>query len=169
MGGYSTGMKQRAKLACALVHDPRLLLLDEPTSGLDPAGREQMLDLIRKTGQTQGMAIVITTHLLADVEKTCDHVLVLDGGRLLRSGPLSSFHTQQPVLRIDAGRAAAQLAAALVARGADATTEGDQVRVSIQQWETYDHIRDAAVETGAPLIKMTPVSSTLADVFVQME
>lgn len=165
MGGYSTGMKQRAKLAAALVHDPRLLLLDEPTNGLDPAGRDQMLDLIKRTGTSQGMCIIMSTHLLADVEKVCDEVIVLDGGRLVRAGPLSAFHTEKPVLRIDIGAGAERFAAELAARGVSARIEGDEVLADIRGPETFDLIRDLAADSSVPLLRMTRITSTLADVF----
>jgi len=82
LGSYSQGMKQRLKLAQALVHDPDLLFLDEPTSGMDPPGREAMLDLIRDISEHKGISVVLSTHLLADVEETCDFVVVLKDGRL---------------------------------------------------------------------------------------
>ena len=85
IGGYSTGMKQRVKLAQALVHDPQLVLLDEPTNGLDPAGRDDMLGLIRRIGTEFGISVLVTSHLLGELERVCDHVVVIDGGRLLRS------------------------------------------------------------------------------------
>ncbi|MCK9518785.1 MAG: ABC transporter ATP-binding protein, partial [Dehalococcoidia bacterium] len=80
MRGYSTGMKQRVKLAQALVHDPRLMLLDEPTNGLDPAGRDEMLDLVRRTGREFGIAIVMSSHLLGEIERVCDHLVVIEAG-----------------------------------------------------------------------------------------
>ena len=80
IGQYSTGMKQRVKLAQALVHDPVIVLLDEPTSGLDPAGRDDMLRLIQRTGQEFGISIVLSTHLMGDVEATCDNIIVLEAG-----------------------------------------------------------------------------------------
>ncbi|MHC4606348.1 MAG: ABC transporter ATP-binding protein [Planctomycetota bacterium] len=83
--GHSTGMKQKVKLAQALVHHPKLLLLDEPTSGLDPRAREEMLDLVRDIGR-RGVSVVFSTHILPDVERTCDHVAILHRGRLLREG-----------------------------------------------------------------------------------
>ncbi|HET9613347.1 MAG TPA: ABC transporter ATP-binding protein, partial [Candidatus Limnocylindrales bacterium] len=90
IGGYSSGMKQRVKLAQALVHDPRLLLLDEPTNGLDPAGRDEMLELIRRTGTEFGIAVIVASHLLGEIERVCDHLVAIEGGRLLRSAPLGS-------------------------------------------------------------------------------
>jgi ABC-2 type transport system ATP-binding protein len=83
---YSTGMKQRLKLAQALVHDPPLLLLDEPTSGLDPAGRDAMLRLLLTLGREQGKSLLICTHLLGDIERVCQQVLILHRGQLLRQG-----------------------------------------------------------------------------------
>jgi ABC-2 type transport system ATP-binding protein len=83
---YSTGMKQRLKLAQALVHDPPVLLLDEPTSGLDPAGRDGMLDLLFRLGRDHGKSILLSTHLLGDVERVCDTVVILNEGRVLRQG-----------------------------------------------------------------------------------
>jgi len=83
LGGYSQGMKQRLKLATALVHDPDLLLLDEPTAGLDPPGREAMLALVRDISQNKGLSVILSTHVLPDVEETCNWVIVLKDGRVV--------------------------------------------------------------------------------------
>src|SRR3954453_51610 len=91
MGGYSTGMRQRVKLAQALVHDPRLLLLDEPTNGLDPTGREEMLDLVRRTGREFGIAVIVASHLLGEIERVCSFLVAIEGGRLLRADSLDTF------------------------------------------------------------------------------
>jgi ABC-2 type transport system ATP-binding protein len=88
---YSTGMKQRLKLAQALVHDPQILLLDEPTSGLDPAGREAMLRLLLSLGRDHGKSLLLSTHLLGDVERVCENVLIVQGGRILRQGPMEEL------------------------------------------------------------------------------
>ncbi|WP_219635381.1 ABC transporter ATP-binding protein [Nocardioides ungokensis] len=110
IGGYSTGMKQRAKLAQALVHDPRLVLLDEPTNGLDPSSRDDMLALVRRIGTEFGIAVLVTSHLLGELERVSDHVVVLDSGRLLRSSATTEFlHTTGTLLvevqgRTDADR-----------------------------------------------------------------
>jgi ABC-2 type transport system ATP-binding protein len=88
---YSAGMKQRAKLAQALVHDPVLLLLDEPTSGLDPAGRDAMLGLIRDLGTQHGKSIILSTHLLADVQAVCDRVVIVAGGTVRAQGPVAEL------------------------------------------------------------------------------
>ena len=88
---YSTGMKQRLKLAAAVVHDPRLLVLDEPTNGMDPAGRQDMLELARDLAHNKGMSLLFSSHLLPDVEFVCEHVLVLGGGRLLAQGNIQEL------------------------------------------------------------------------------
>ena len=91
IGTYSTGMKQRIKLAQALVHDPDLLFLDEPTNGMDPKGRDEMLELIRDLGHNKGVSLILSSHLLPDVEFTCDHLVVLDKGRIATSGQIGEL------------------------------------------------------------------------------
>src|SRR5438477_6837745 len=88
---YSTGMKQRIKLAAAIVHDPQLLILDEPTNGMDPAGRQEILDLARDLARNKGMSLLFSSHLLPDVEFVCEHVLVLGQGRLLAQGDVKTL------------------------------------------------------------------------------
>src|SRR5215207_3042623 len=88
---YSTGMKQRIKLAQALVHDPDLLFLDEPTNGMDPKGRDEMLELIRDLAINKGVNLILSSHLLPDVEHTCDRVVVLDKGSIAAAGPIEAL------------------------------------------------------------------------------
>ena len=88
---YSTGMKQRIKLAQALVHDPDLLFLDEPTNGMDPKGRDEMLELIRDLGHNKNVSLILSSHLLPDVEFTCDHVVVMDKGQVAAQGPIDDL------------------------------------------------------------------------------
>jgi ABC-2 type transport system ATP-binding protein len=88
---YSTGMKQRIKLAQALVHDPDLLFLDEPTNGMDPKGRDEMLELVRDIAHNKGMNLILSSHLLPDVEYTCDHVVVMDKGQVATAGPIEAL------------------------------------------------------------------------------
>ncbi len=102
IGGYSTGMRQRVMLAQALVHDPKLLLLDEPTNGLDPAGRDDMLGLVRRIGTEFGIAVILASHLLGEIERVCDFLVAIEGGRLLRAAPLVVVHRAD---RRRAGRA----------------------------------------------------------------
>ncbi len=114
---YSTGMKQRLKLASAIVHDPKLLVLDEPTNGMDPAGRQEVLELARDLAKNKGMSLLVSSHLLPDVEYVCDYVIVLGGGRLLAEGKiqdLKQVHQQSFEVRLkgDMGPFARRLAAA---------------------------------------------------------
>jgi ABC-2 type transport system ATP-binding protein len=95
---YSTGMKQRIKLAQALVHDPDLLFLDEPTNGMDPKGRDEMLELVRDLAHNKGVNLILSSHLLPDVEFTCDHVVVMDKGSIAASGPIADL--KQPRGRV---------------------------------------------------------------------
>jgi ABC-2 type transport system ATP-binding protein len=95
---YSTGMKQRIKLAQALVHDPDLLFLDEPTNGMDPKGRDEMLELVRDLAHNKGVNLILSSHLLPDVEYTCDHVVVMDKGAIATAGPIAAL--KQPRGRV---------------------------------------------------------------------
>jgi ABC-2 type transport system ATP-binding protein len=88
---YSTGMKQRIKLAQALVHDPDLLFLDEPTNGMDPKGRDEMLELVRDLGRNKNVSLILSSHLLPDVEYTCDHVVVMVKGQVAAQGPIQGL------------------------------------------------------------------------------
>jgi ABC-2 type transport system ATP-binding protein len=92
---YSTGMKQRLKLGQALVHDPQVLLLDEPTTGLDPAGREGMLRLLLDLGKNHGKSLLLSTHLLGDVERVCETVVILHQGQVLRQGQVEELRTRR--------------------------------------------------------------------------
>ena len=165
MGQYSTGMKQRVKLGQALVHDPVLVLLDEPTSGLDPGGREEMLQLVRRTGQDFGISIILSSHLMNDVESTCDRIIVLEGGRVTEQGTVAGFTTDTRVIVLDLNDKREEVATALAARGVSASVEGASLAVELQSEEQYDAIRDAVAEAGARLRRMSPRRRQLADIF----
>ncbi len=165
IGEYSTGMKQRAKLAQALVHDPLIALLDEPTAGLDPAGREEMQDLIRRTGKEFGISILLSSHLMGDVETTCDRIIVLDGGHVTEEGTLSLFTQETRSLIIDVDDKRDELVAALAKRGIEATVQGASIVVEQESEEDYDAIRDAVVEADARLRSMAPRRGSLTDIF----
>ena len=165
MGTYSTGMKQRVKLAQALVHDPLLAFLDEPTAGLDPIGRREMLELIRRVGREFGISIVISTHLMGDVERTCDSVVVLDAGRLLRTGVVSGLTQETEALEIDVVEGGAALLEALAARGLTARLDHNRLTMETVTGEEYDVIRDAIVASDALLYRLAPSRLALADVF----
>ena len=165
MGTYSTGMKQRVKLAQALVHDPVLAFLDEPTAGLDPMGRREMLELIRRVGGDFGISIVISTHLMGDVERTCDAVVVLDAGRVLRTGMVSAFTEETETVVVELVEGAKSLARVLERRGLHAALDGSRLTLQQVSAEDYDTLRDAIVESGALLYRLAPVRHELADVF----
>jgi ABC-2 type transport system ATP-binding protein len=165
IGSYSTGMKQRVKLAQALVHDPVLAFLDEPTAGLDPLGRSEMLELIRRVGRDFGISIVISTHLMGDVERTCDSVVVLDAGRLLRTGPVSGFTEETETLEVELVEGAAALADELARRGLPVRLDGSRLLLERVSAEDYDTVRDAIVTTNAVLYRLAPARLTLADAF----
>lgn len=169
MRGYSTGMKQRVKLAQALVHDPRMIFLDEPTAGLDPAGREEMLELVRKTHREFGISILLSSHLMADVERTCDRILVLQAGRLVQSGEVSHFttETESVFIEVDANREA--VVAALEERGVQVRADGSGLQVDGTDASVYDLVRDAVVAAGAPLRRMAPRRRALAELFTRPE
>ncbi len=169
IGGYSTGMKQRAKLAQALVHDPRLVLLDEPTNGLDPSSRDDMLTLVRRIGTEFGIAVLVTSHLLGELERISDHVVVLDSGRLLRSSATTDFLHKTGSLLVevqgptDADRLLGQ---ALVDAGLRAwPADGRLVEVEIRDDSTRDVVRDLTVELGLGLVRMQERHHRIEDVF----
>ena len=165
IGQYSTGMKQRVKLAQSLAHDPVIVLLDEPTAGLDPGGREDMLGLIRRTGREFGISIVLSSHLMGDVESTCDRIIVLDGGLVTEQGPVSRFTEETETILIEVDENREELVTALAARGIIATIDGVSLAVELENEAQYDHIRDALVETGARLRRMAPRRRQLTDIF----
>jgi len=164
IGGYSTGMKQRVKLGQALVHDPVFVLLDEPTAGLDPVGREDMLALIRKTHREFGISVLLSSHLMSDVERTCDRIIILQGGHVAQSGEVGQFtqETETVFIEVDTNRDA--LIAALERRGVAVTPEGSGLTIEGTE-KIYDDVRDAVVEAQAPLRRMAPRKRALAELF----
>jgi ABC-2 type transport system ATP-binding protein len=165
IGGYSTGMKQRVKLGQSLVHDPAFVFLDEPTAGLDPAGREEMLALIRKTHREFGISVLFSSHLMGDVERTCDRIIVLQGGRLVQSGEVEQFtkETETVFIEVDTNREA--LVTALEKRGVVVTAERSGLTIEGPNETVYDHVRDALVEAQAPLRRLAPRRRALTELF----
>jgi ABC-2 type transport system ATP-binding protein len=165
VGGFSTGMRQRTKLAQALVADPELVLLDEPTAGLDPLGREEMLALVGRLGGF-GISLVIATHLLDDVQRVCDHVVLLDGGTLRHAGPTAALLHRTGVLRIEVDDGAERLAAALGAQGIPASALDDvMLEVTGDGAAVLDAVRDAVADLGLGLHALTPRRTSLDELF----
>jgi ABC-2 type transport system ATP-binding protein len=171
--GYSTGLKQRVKLAQALVHDPDLLFLDEPTNGLDPESREEMLRLIAALPAQRNAAVVLSTHLLADVERYCDHVLVLDQGGLLYSGTIAALTgggdeaRYQVRTKAGPGPDEERLGAALGARGAGVETTGTGLLVRLPAGLDTNVIFEAAVALGVQVRHLSPHRVSLEQAFLQ--
>ncbi len=163
--GYSTGMKQRVKLAQALVHDPRLMLLDEPTNGLDPAGRDEMLDLVRRTGSEFGIAILMSSHLLGEIERVCDHLVVIEGGRLVRSGPIGEFTARTGTLLVEIDGDHAPLLARLKAVGLRVAEEGRALLIAFDDDRVYDLVRDGVAELDLGLVRIEQRRQQLEDIF----
>jgi ABC-2 type transport system ATP-binding protein len=165
IGGYSTGMKQRVKLCQALVHDPSIVFLDEPTAGLDPGGREDMLALIRKTHREFGISVLFSSHLMADVERTCDRIIVLMGGRLVHAGEVAHFTKEMESVFIEVDTNREQLVGALQRRGVSVTSDRGGLTIEGADVSIYDHVRDALVEAQAPLRRMAPQRRALTELF----
>ena len=170
IGGYSTGMKQRVKLAQALVHDPRVLFLDEPTNGLDPAGRDEMLELIERIGSEFGIAVIVASHLLGEIERVATWLVAIDAGRLLRTAPLTSFTERTGQLLIETDEPAEALAARLIARGFTAQADGRTVVADLAsggrpELEIYDAVRDEAISLGLALVRLEQRRHQLEDLF----
>jgi ABC-2 type transport system ATP-binding protein len=169
IGGYSTGMKQRVKLAQALVHDPDLLLLDEPTNGLDPAGRDAMLALIARIGSEFGISVVVCSHLLGEVERICDSLVAIEGGKLLRADTISSMTERSEVLAVEVSEGTDELADALTKTGLRVAREGRLLLVPLDSEATYDLILAAVAELDLPLHRLDQRRHRVAELFAVRE
>jgi ABC-2 type transport system ATP-binding protein len=165
LGDFSTGMQQRVKLAQAIVHDPDLLLLDEPASGLDPAGRAQMLELIRRLGEFD-INVIVSSHVLTDIEETCSWVVMLDAGDLLRSGPLLGFEKLGTV-QVEVVADPARLADRLVNRGLAVTVDGLHLVVGPGDQTIEQAVIEESAAADLGLIRMIRGSASLEDLFLQ--
>jgi ABC-2 type transport system ATP-binding protein len=160
--GFSTGMRQRTKLAQALVADPALVLLDEPTAGLDPAGRHEMLDLVRRLSRF-GISVVMATHLLDDVQNTCDQVVMIDAGRLVASGRTDELMETTGLVRIDVGGHGDRLMAVL-GPGATLLPDG-AVEIAVHGDDALDALVATVAEARLPLHALSSRRATLDGLF----
>ncbi len=172
MGGYSTGMKQRAKLAQALAHDPKLVLLDEPTNGLDPASRDEMIQLVSRIGSDFGIPVLVTSHLLGELERVSDHVIVLDGGTLLSSTSTTELTRDTGLLLVEVlGDTSDQhaMGEALAAHGLQCRPRRTMIEIDARSlpdgMEPHDVIRDTACDLGLGLIRIQAEQGHIQDVF----
>lgn len=167
---YSAGMKQRVKLAQAIVHDPKLLFLDEPTSGMDPKGRQEMLDLIQNISSRGEMSIILASHILVDVERTCERVIIMNRGKVLDQGSVEEMrgsYSGTYTVRVEGDRERFQ--AALAERGC-AIGPGDRhlLEVTLPRDRETEVILEAARESGVQLRRLVTSVQTLEDVFVKL-
>jgi ABC-2 type transport system ATP-binding protein len=165
---FSVGMRQRTNLAQAIVHSPELVILDEPTNGLDPAGREEMLQLVRRLSEELGIAVVMSSHVLEDVARTCDTVVVLREGSLAAVQPVErpdEHEARELRVRVSGDRPA--FVAELERRGVQVRAGEDDMLVSgPAREELLDAVRDAAVAAGVGLRQMTSAGPTLEDALI---
>ena len=170
IGGYSTGMKQRVKLAQALVHDPTILFLDEPTNGLDPGGRDEMLALIERIGRDFGITTIVASHLLGEIERIAGWLVAIDAGRLLRTAPLASFTERTGQLLVETDDEIGPLATRLASMGLETQASGRVVLVDLESagggdYAVYDAVRDEAVALGLALVRIEHRRHQLEDLF----
>ncbi len=166
IGGFSTGMRQRTKLAQALVGDPELVLLDEPTAGLDPLGREEMLALVSRLGSF-GISVLMATHLLDDVQQVCDHVVMIDAGKLVISGATDSLLERTGLVTVDVGRHGEELVAGLARVGMSAVVTDAVVEVTVEGNQAMDMLRDVLADLELPLFRLSTRLTSLDEVFVR--
>jgi len=167
-GALSHGMAKRVQLAQALLGDPEIVLLDEPTAGLDPAGREEMLALVARLG-TFGISVLMATHLLDDVQQVCDHVLMIDGGQLVVSGPTDALLERTGVVTVDVGgiAGAERLLAELITIGMKAEVIEGVVEATVEGDDDLDRVRDVIAQLQLPLYRLGSRLTSLDEVFVQ--
>jgi ABC-2 type transport system ATP-binding protein len=164
---YSLGMQQRLKLATALVHDPELLFLDEPTNGLDPSGRDEMLALLRELSMEHGKNLVLSSHLLRDVEQVCTNVVMLKEGKLARQGPIDEMtSSQQGSFEVQVRGDGARFTQALRAEGAVAHGDGELL-VLLPEGTGPEAIFRAARDSGVQVRGLRPTRRSLEDVFLE--
>jgi ABC-2 type transport system ATP-binding protein len=172
IGTMSTGQRQRVKLAQAIAHDPQLVLLDEPTDGLDPVQRDDMLALIKRVGTEFGIDIILSSHLLEEVERVCDSAVIIAGGEVVASGPISELTGADRGLLVEVDDHAPAFVLALRAVGVDVVVDGSRLVVTrpggAADDELYDIVRDALAESGAGLRRLTNRTVSLEDVFLEV-
>lgn len=168
VGTMSTGQRQRVKLAQAIAHDPSLVLLDEPTDGLDPVQRDAMLGLIRTVSVEAGVDVVVSSHLLEEVERICDGILVLDQGQAVLSGSMDTLRLAEPGMRVEVDEGVAALAEALAAVGLEVARDGSAlIVVGGEGVDVESAVRDEVAARDLPLRSLVPRRLTLEELFLR--
>jgi len=173
IGGFSTGMKQRVKLAQAIVHDPSLVFLDEPTAGLDPPGRDDMLELVDRIYRMMGISVVLSSHILEDIERVCDYVVIINSGQLAMAQSIGGTPAEGAALSIQIDGDAAVFIQRLSALGIDDARQRErmtglpEIVIRHPSDKVYDAVRDTAVALDVPLISMTGRTRSLEDLYLQ--
>ncbi|MGI9622675.1 MAG: ABC transporter ATP-binding protein [Acidimicrobiales bacterium] len=169
IGTMSTGQRQRVKLASAIAHDPDLVLLDEPTDGLDPVQREDMLGLIRRIGTEFGIDIMLSSHLLDEVDRICDNVVIIAAGRVTRSGNLASLRGEVTGLMLEVDDKAEEVSQTLRSWGLDVEIDGGRLTMTGHNTDVsmHDLARDAVVASGVGIRRLVDRQVTLEDVFLE--
>jgi len=168
MGTMSTGQRQRVKLAQALAHDPKLVLLDEPTDGLDPVQRDAMLELIHRIGHEFSITVLLSSHLLEEVERICDAVVILNGGRVAASGRLDVLRAGGEGLTVELDGTSEEIDAALNAvhrTGAQIRVDGDRFQITGDD-RLFDVVRDAMAGAGVGIRRLGRRTTSLEEVFL---
>ena len=172
VGTMSTGQRQRVKLAQAIAHDPALVLLDEPTDGLDPVQRDDMLALIRRIGTEFGIHVVVSSHLLEEVERICDAAVILRDGRVVASGSIGALTGQGRGVLLEVDDKAEEVAGRLLLRGLEVAVDGSRLivqhRADLPMGAVHDAARDAVAEAGVGIRRLSDRTVSLEDVFLEV-
>lgn len=172
MGTMSTGQRQRVKLAMAIAPDPDLVILDEPTDGLDPTQRETMLELIRRIAGEFGISVLLSSHLLDEVERTCDDVIILANGRVVASGPIAELRGEGRGVSFELDVDPSEIIAELQRRGLDVVRDGARVTVHVggglDQIGLLALVRDLVGAAGVGIRRLAPRTVSLEEIYLQV-
>ena len=173
IGTMSTGQRQRVKLAAAIAHDPELVLLDEPTDGLDPVQRDIMLELIHRVGTEYGISMVLSSHLLEEVERICDHVVIIANGVVIRSGNINEMRGGRTGVMVELDDGHELVAETLRKAGLIVNVVGSRLMVDappqpdVDPYWIHDYIRDVVVWADVGLRRLGDQTTSLEDVFLE--
>ena len=168
IGSYSTGMKQATKLACALIHDPELIIADEPSNGLDISARDYMIETLTNTVKSGNRSVLMASHLMDDVERVCDNFILLHKGKLAAQGRIEDLKAFDREIEIHVWGGASRLEEAMTARGMSVRREGRVMRILHEQEDTTSLILGCAADVGAQIRRMHEYEASLEDLFLSI-